>query len=460
MSGLLRRRVVVTGIGIVSPLGLNTRLNWECLLNGGSGLSNLSPEIVGTEDSGPNARLSSTVGGVVTNFDPKSIKGVDPKRMARFTQFAMHASYEALENAGLNPLEKGGGVYDPVRAGCSIGSGIGAFDDIVAAGETIRSRGPSKLSPFFIPSVLVNLAAGNVAIQHGLLGPNHSASTACATGVHAIGDAYRFIRDGDSDMMVCGATEASISRLAVAGFGRMKALSTQFGNSPKKSSRPFDAQRNGFVIAEGAAMLVLEEENMAKQRGAPILAYVSGYGMSGDGFHITSPSETGDGARRAMEAALWSGGLSANDIDYVNAHATSTPMGDRIEGLAMHELFKNRPASLNKPYVSSTKGHTGHLLGAAGAIEAAFSILALKESKLIPTRNLTHVEDDCMFESWEHVNVASSPSENEKVGGDGDDDDSFKAKDFKSKTGGAMAASMCNSFGFGGTNASIIFTSS
>ena len=275
------------------------------------------------------------------------------------------------------------------------------------------------------------MAAGHVAIQHGLRGPSHAASTACATGAHAIGDAYKLIRDGDADMMLAGATEGSINRLSVAGFCRLKALSTSFNGIPSEASRPFDSQRDGFVIGEGAAVLCLEEEGAARARGANILAYVRGVGLSCDASHITAPSSDGSGALRAMEAALRNGGMAAKDVDYVNAHATSTPLGDDIEGRAMESLFAGRTL------VSSTKGHTGHLLGAAGALEAALTVFALNSGLLPATRNL--LDPSQTYFNWKHV-----PRPLEEGGAH--------------KPAEAPKVALCNSFGFGGTNASLLFS--
>ncbi|CAM9687779.1 unnamed protein product [Laminaria digitata] len=311
------------------------------------------------------------------------------------------------------------------RAGVAIGSGIGSLEDTADAYRTLESRGYRRLTPHFIPRILINLAAGHVAIEHGLRGPNHAAATACATGAHAIGDAYRFIKYGDADVMVCGGSEGSIHEPALAGFARMNALSTRFNDDPERASRPFDKDRDGFVLAEGAAVLVLEEMEHARHRGANIIAEVRGYGVTGDAHHIAAPTEDGAGPGRAMLAAIEESGLAAESIGYVNAHATSTPLGDAAEGRAIDRVFRQRQSLL----VSSTKGATGHLLGAAGSLEAAFSILAIRDGVVPHTLNLATPEPACGF-----TFVKTRPMKRE------------------------LDAVISNSFGFGGTNVSLVFS--
>ncbi|MEO1039475.1 MAG: beta-ketoacyl-ACP synthase II [Pseudomonadota bacterium] len=426
---MTKRRVAVTGLGLVTPLGCGVSTVWRRLLAGESGLAHI--EHFQTDD------LSCRIGGVVPRVDGRNgggpdIEGAfDPdavmparerKRIDEFIVYAIAAADEALANSGWDA-----GDDDAVRerAGVLIGSGIGGLQTIYDASVTLHERGPRKLSPFVIPAMLINLASGQVSIRHGLKGPNHAVVTACSTGAHAIGDAARLIAYGDADMMLAGGAESAITRLGYGGFGASRALSTGFNDEPQRGSRPWDKDRDGFVMGEGAGCVVLEEYESAKARGANILAEVVGYGLSGDAFHITAPAEDGDGGFRSMSAALKSSGLSASDIDYVNAHGTSTPKGDEIELRAVERLFGDAVDGL---VMSSTKSAIGHLLGAAGAVEAIFSILAMRDGICPPTLNL----DNPSVQS--PINLA--PHEPVK-------------KEIK--------AVLSNSFGFGGTNASVIF---
>jgi 3-oxoacyl-[acyl-carrier-protein] synthase II len=356
----------------------------------------------------------------VKNFDPLSfLDKKEARRMGAFTHFALAASDEAVKNSGL--------VIDDSNAemvGTYISSGIGDFWAIEREHEKLLNSGPDRVSPFFIVSAIVNLAAGNVSIRHGAKGPNSATATACSAGAHAIGDSFRLIERGDADAMICGGAESAITPMSVAGFASMRALSTH-NSEPKKASRPFDAERDGFVIGEGAGIVILEELEFAKRRGANILAEIVGYGMSGDAFHVTMPDETGSGAIRVMERAIKDAGISPDQIGYVNAHGTSTPYNDKFETLAIKKVFGDRAYELP---VSSTKSMTGHALGAAGGIEAVFSILAMRENTLPPTINYEHPDPDCDLDY-----VPNEPR--------------HKTVDYV----------LSNSFGFGGTNACLIF---
>ncbi|KAJ2134962.1 Mitochondrial beta-keto-acyl synthase, partial [Coemansia sp. RSA 637] len=347
----------------------------------------------------------------------------DTSRMAPFTQFATCAAQQALDDAEWTKVSDA----QRERTGVCFGTGIGSLGDIEASHEQLRTGGARKVSPMFVPRILCNMAAGNISIRHGFCGPNHAVSTACTTGAHAIGDAMRFIQFGDADVMVAGAAEAPLLPLALAGFSKIKALALGFNDRPHAASRPFDRARAGFVIGEGAAALVLEELEHARSRGARIYAEICGYGLSGDAHHITAPPQDGAGAQRAMRRALQTASLRAADIDYVNAHATSTPLGDAIENRAIKAVFGSAASNLA---VSSTKSATGHLLGAAGAIEAVFSVLAVAHDIAPPTLNLDNVDADAGFD----LNyVPHTPQER------------------------PVRAAMTNSFGFGGTNASLVF---
>jgi len=414
------RRVVVTGLGMVTPLGVGQKVNWDRITKSESGLraiehfdvSDLPAKIAGVVPRGEGEGL----------FNPDSFSTAkDRRRMDEFIVYAMAAAIEAVEDSGWMPE----GEEDRERTGVMIGSGIGGLPSIAEGGHTIVAGGPRKISPFFIPASLINLASGHVSIKYGFKGPNHSVVTACATGSHAIGDAARIIQFGDAEVMVAGGAEAAVCRLGMAGFSAAKALSTGFNDTPSKGSRPWDKDRDGFVMGEGAGIVVLEEYEHAKARGAKIYAEVIGYGMSGDAYHITAPSSDGNGGFRAMKAALSRAGINVDDVDYVNAHGTSTPLGDEIELGAVKRLFGEHAYKLA---MSSTKSAIGHLLGAAGAVEAIYSVLAIQNSLLPPTLNLDNPSEGC------DINLVAHTAQERKV-----------------------KIALSNSFGFGGTNASLVF---
>jgi 3-oxoacyl-[acyl-carrier-protein] synthase II len=418
----IMRRVVVTGMGMVTPLGVGVRNNWEKLVAGRSGLgaiqnfdvSDLSCKIAGQIPRGDGAS------GL---FNPDDfVPPKEQKKMDDFILFAIAAAKEAVVDAEWTPSDE----ESRERTGVMIGSGIGGLPAIHDGAITLAERGPRRLSPFFIPMCLINEASGHVSINYGFKGPVHAVVTACATGAHAIGDAARMIALDDADVMVAGGAEAAVSRLGIGGFAAMRALSTNFNDTPQRGSRPYDKHRDGFVMGEGAGVVVLEELEHAKKRGAHIYAEVVGYGMSGDAYHLAAPAEDGNGAFRAMRMALKRAGLDASDIDYLNAHGTSTPLGDEIELGAVKRLFGTATETLS---VSSTKSSIGHLLGAAGAVEAIYSIKALQDQIVPPTLNLDNPSDNC-------AGIDLVP---------------HKAKERKVK------AALSNSFGFGGTNASLIF---
>ena len=415
----MKRRVVVTGMGLVTPLGVGVDHVWKRLIAGESGIqvithidvSDIPARVAGVVPRGTNAG----------EFNPDQfIEPKEQKKMDDFIHFAMGAADEAIKMSGF-PLET---EAQRTRAGVMIGSGIGGLPAIEETAKLMLEKGPRRVSPFFIPACLINLASGQVSIKHGLKGPNHSVVTACSTGAHAIGDAARMIERGDADVMVAGSAEATICRLGLAGFAAARALSTSYNDTPQKASRPWDQGRDGFVMGEGAGIVVLEEYEQAKKRGATIYAEFAGYGLSGDAYHITSPSEDGDGGYRSMKMALETAGMKPSDIGYINAHGTSTPKGDEIEAGAVRRLFDGVAVSM-----SSTKSAIGHLLGGAGSVEGIFAILAVRHSMLPPTLNL------------------ENPSESVA----GMDLVPLKAKQ---KT---ITAALSNSFGFGGTNASLIF---
>ncbi len=413
------RRVVITGIGLVSPLGNNVANSWEKLTKGESGLgkidlfdaSDVTCKIAGQVNCGEGDNEFN-----VNNFiDQKEQKKID-----RFIGFAVGAADEAVKDSGwvANSEE------DKFRTGVMIGSGIGGLPAIESTSISMENRGPKRISPFFIPASLINLASGHVSIKHGFMGPNHSVVTACATGSHAIGDSARIIAYGDADVMVCGGTEATICKVGVGGFAALRALSTNFNDDPTKGSRPWDKDRDGFVMGEGSGILVLEEYEHAKKRGAKIYGEVAGYGLSGDAYHITAPESEGRGAVRAMKMALNDAESNPEEVDYVNAHGTSTPLGDEIEVKGIKKVFKDHSYKLS---MSSTKSSIGHLLGAAGSVEAIFSTLAIRDNIAPPTLNLENPSDGC--------DIDLVPN---------------KAKE---KT---INTVMSNSFGFGGTNACLI----
>ena len=415
------RRVVVTGMGIACPLGIGVEHVWRRLINSESGITSIQ--------SFDTKELACKIAGQVpqgTRADNKLdisewIPVKDQKKMDRFIHLALVAGSEAVEDSGWIPETE----EDKCASGVMIGSGIGGLNTIADAALLIAQGKIRRISPFFIPSALINLASGHLSIKYGLKGPNHSAVTACATGVHAIGDAARLIMLGDADVMVAGGTEAAVCELGIAGFCASRALSTNFNDRPVVASRPWDKDRDGFVMGEGAGVVVLEEYEHAKKRGAKIYAEVAGYGMSGDAYHITAPAEGHDGAFRSMRAAMKNGGLGPSDIQYVNAHGTSTPLGDDLELEAVERLFGDAAKGLA---MSSTKSATGHLLGAAGAIEAIFSILAIRDRVAPPTLNLDDPSKASVIDR-----VAKFAQER------------------------PIRVALSNSFGFGGTNASVIF---
>jgi 3-oxoacyl-[acyl-carrier-protein] synthase II len=418
------RRVVVTGLGLVTPLGVGVKHNWERLINAESGIRAI--------DSFDVSDLPVKIAGQVVRGDPSQIAGAfDPNRylalkeqrkVDQFIIFALAAAREAVEDSGWIPTNEEAAE----RTGTMIGSGIGGLQGIADGAITLAQRGPRRLSPFFIPASLINLASGHISIQFGFKGPNHSVVTACSTGAHAIGDAARLIMLDDADVMIAGGTESAVTRLGIAGFAAARALSTSFNDRPTEASRPYDKARDGFVMGEGAGVLVLEELEHARRRGVRIYSEIVGYGLSGDAYHITAPAEDGNGGFRSMRAALKRAGFNPSDIDYINAHGTSTPLGDEIELNAVKRLFGPAIAGIS---MSSTKSAIGHLLGATGAVEAIYSILAINYSVVPPTLNLHDPEESCL----------------------GVDLVPLKAKERR------VRAALSNSFGFGGTNASLIF---
>jgi 3-oxoacyl-[acyl-carrier-protein] synthase II len=414
------RRVVVTGLGMVSPLATGVDETWNRLLEGQSGAG----RITRFDASDLPCQIACEVrrgDGSDATFNPE--QWMDAKEIRRYDDFiiyAMAAAKQAMKDSGLELKTED----ERYRSGVLIGSGIGGLSNIADTTLLMNEKGPRRISPFFIPGSLINLASGLVSIEFGLKGPNHAVVTACSTGSHAIGDAARIIAVGDADVMVAGGAESAICRIGIAGFIACKALSTKFNDAPEKGSRPYDKDRDGFVMGEGAGILVLEDLEHARARGARIYAEVIGYGMSGDAYHVTAPSSDGDGAFRCMVAALKRAGLQAHEIDYVNAHGTSTPLGDEIELRAVERLMGNRTAELT---MSSTKSSVGHLLGAAGAVEAIFSILAIRDNVAPPTINLDNPSVETMVDLVPH-----------------------KAKHKEINT------VLSNSFGFGGTNASLI----
>ncbi|MDZ4319724.1 MAG: beta-ketoacyl-ACP synthase II [Phenylobacterium sp.] len=428
MSTANTRRVVVTGLGLVTPLGSGVEVTWKAILAGKSGAGNIT-----TFDASTYAcnvacevpRVDGRGGGgadVEGSFDPDSVMSQkDQRRIDDFILYAIAAADEAVKDSGWAPQDNEGRE----RTGVIIGSGIGGLATIEKTSIELHEKGPRRVSPFFIPSALINLASGQVSIRHGFKGPNHSVVTACATGAHAVGDAARMIKYGDADVMVAGGAEAAICPVGIAGFIACRAMSTGFNDDPTKASRPYDKDRDGFVMGEGAGVLVLEEYEHAKARGAKIYAEVAGYGLAGDAYHITAPAEDGDGGFRAMQAAIKDAGISPSDIDYINAHATSTPLGDEIELGAVERMLGN---AASKVTMSSTKSATGHLLGAAGAIEAAFTCLAIRDQIAPPTINL----DNPSVET--PIDLAANKAQPREI-----------------------KVALSNSFGFGGTNASVVF---
>jgi 3-oxoacyl-[acyl-carrier-protein] synthase II len=408
------RRVVVTGMGLLCGVGNTASQVWESLLAGKSGMA----EITAFDLTGHSVRFAAEV----KDFDPHIfVDKKEARKMGRFIHFALAAAQEAMQHSGLQVTPE---IAESV--GVHIGSGIGGFDVIEREHAAMLAGGPRKISPFFIPATIINLAAGHVSIKYGAKGPNEATATACTSSAHSIGDAFRTIQRGDADAMIAGGAEAAITPLSVGGFAAMKALSTR-NDDPTHACRPFDKDRNGFVCGEGAGILILEELEFAQARGANILAEILGYGMSGDAYHMTGMAPEGDGCRRAMNAALRVAGISPDKIDYVNAHATSTQLGDALESQAIENVFGNRALN-HELLVSSTKSMTGHLLGGAGGLEAGITVLALLNQIVPPTMNLDNVDPAC------RLNYVPNKPQAAKV-------------DY----------ALSNSFGFGGTNGSLVF---
>jgi len=418
----MMRRVVVTGLGMLTPLACGVEPTWQRLLAGDSGIgrvenfdvSDLPCQIAGQIPRGDGSNGT---------FNPDDwMEPKEQRKVDNFILYAMGAAKQALDDADWHPRD----YEEQITTGVLIGSGIGGIEGIAETALLLRDRGPRRVSPFFIPGRIINLASGYVSIAHSLKGPNHAVVTACSTGAHAIGDAGRLIALGDADVMVAGGAESPVSRIALAGFAACRALSTGYNETPQRASRPYDRDRDGFVMGEGAGAVVLEEYEHAKHRGVRIYAELIGYGLSGDAFHITAPAEDGDGALRCMQAALRRAGISPGEIDYINAHGTSTPLGDEIELKAVERLVGNAAGHIT---MSSTKSSIGHLLGAAGAVEAIFCLLAIRDQVVPPTINLDNPSVNTVIDLVPHkprkrsVNVALS-----------------------------------NSFGFGGTNASVVFS--
>jgi len=440
------RRVVVTGLGIVSPIGTGIPHFWEKLLKGESGVQSLKaaaeaqPARWDKSEVDRILSLPSTIAANVTlinegtsglAFNPNQfLSNKEQQDISLPIKFGMSAAELALKDANWNPSN----LTEKERTGVAVGSGIGCLSEIINTSRSFDSQGYRKVNPFFVPKILINMTAGHISIKHGFYGPNHSVSTACATGAHAIGDAYRMILADDADVMIAGGTESSIDSMTLAGFAKMRALATKYNDDPTKASRPFDMARNGFVLGEGAGIVILEELEHARKRGAKIYAEISGYGLSGDGYHITSPSAEGRGAilsmKRALKASFSNKTFDPSQIDYINAHATSTPIGDETELKAIAAVFGS---SNRKPIaVSSIKGSIGHLLGAAGAVEAIATILAVHHDVIPPTINL---QNPVTIEAGYVIDHVANKCREQKVN-----------------------AALTNSFGFGGTNTSLLFT--
>ena len=420
------RRVVVTGLGLLTPLGIGVELNWKRLISGSVGINKINDFEV--------SDLPCKIAGQIPSKNDDNEGGLDLdnwiepreyKRIDRFIAYGIISAVQAVEDSGWTPKTEN----EKQRTGVILGSGIGGLETIAKTTELLNSKGPRKVSPFFIPSALINLLSGQVSIRYGFKGPNHSVVTACSTGAHAIGDAARIIRYGDADVMVAGGAEAACCRIGMAGFAAARALSTNFNNDPVSSSRPWDQDRDGFVMGEGSGVIILEEREHAIARGAKIYAEIKGYGLSGDAHHITAPAENGDGGFRAMQTALKDANINSSDIDYINAHGTSTPLGDVIELKAIGRLLNHK---IENTSVSSTKSATGHLLGAAGAIEAIYSILSIKNQIVPPTNNLITPDKEAL--GFDLVPIKSKKRNVKNV--------------------------LSNSFGFGGTNASLVISCS
>lgn len=408
----MSRRVVITGVGMISPLGIGTAQNWKSLIEGRSGIGRITR--FDTTD------YPSTIAGEVKNFQPADyIPKKDIKKMDLFIQYAIAASDFAVQDSGLKIDSS-----NATRVGTYIGSGIGGFGVIEATHKALLEGGPRKVSPFFIPASIVNLASGWVSIRHGAKGPNSATCTACTTSAHAIGDAYKIIERGDADVMIAGGTEGCITPLGIGGFCAMRALSTR-NDEPERASRPFDKERDGFVMGEGAGILIIESLDSAQKRNARIYAEIVGYGMSSDAFHITAPSEDGDGAIRVMQVTMQDAGVTPREVNYINAHGTSTPFNDKAETMAIKRVFGDHAKKLA---ISSTKSMTGHLLGAAGGLEGAIMALAIQNQIAPPTINLDYPDPEC---DLDYVPHRSRPME--------------------------IRYALSNSFGFGGTNGALLF---
>jgi 3-oxoacyl-[acyl-carrier-protein] synthase II len=419
------RRVVVTGMGLTTPLGNGVDVNWKRLTSGVVGIN----KIENFDVSDLPCKIAGQVPKIIN--DPEGGLDIDNwiepreyKRIDRFISYGIISAVQAVEHSGWKPKSEN----EKNRTGVILGSGIGGLETIANTTRLLDTKGPRKISPFFIPSALINLLSGQVSIRYGFKGPNHSVVTACSTGAHAIGDASRIIRYGDADVMIAGGAEAACCRIGMAGFAAARALSTNFNDQPSSSSRPWDQERDGFVMGEGAGVLVLEEREHAIARGANIYAEIKGYGMSGDAHHITAPAENGDGGFRAMRSALSDANINNSEIDYINAHGTSTPLGDMIELKAIGRLLGD---NVSKVSISSTKSATGHLLGAAGAIEAIFSILSIVNQIVPPTNNLINPDEQSVGFDLVPINAKERTIRNV----------------------------LSNSFGFGGTNASLLLGS-
>ncbi len=416
------RRVVVTGMGLVTPLGVGIEKNWDAIINSRSGIRKVTRFPVDDMASQIAGLVPYKSEGFPDGFDPdEAMPPKDHKKVDLFILYGMKAADDAVKDSGWVPQTQ----EDFERTGVMIGSGIGGLQSVYETSETLFTKGPRRASPFSVPAMLINLASGHISIKHGFKGPNHAVVTACSSGAHAIGDAARLIMWGDADVMVAGGAEAGVNRLGMSSFAACRALSTSYNDQPELASRPFDEGRDGFVIAEGSGVVILEELEHAKARGAKIYAEIVGYGLSGDAYHMTSPAEDGDGAFRAMRAALNRAGIAPDQVDYINAHGTSTPMGDGIECTAVKRLFG---AALESAAMSSTKSAIGHLLGAAGAVEAIYSIQAINTGILPPTINLETISEAC-----QGINLVPKVAQEKKV-----------------------TYALSNSFGFGGTNASLV----
>jgi len=415
------RRVVVTGMGLVSPLGCGVSHNWNLLINSKSGIDRIQSFDVSDLRCKIAGQIPLGIGEGDLNIE-KHVDAKDQRKMGLFIIYALAAAAEAVKDSEWMPTDP----YELERTGVTVGSGIGGLEGIYQTSITLFEKGPKRVTPFFIPSCLINLASGQISIKYGFRGPNHAVVTACASGAHAIGDAARFIQFDNADVMIAGGTESTVCRIGIAGFAAARALSTSFNETPEKASRPWDKERDGFVMGEGSGILVLEELEHAKKRNAKIYGEIIGYGVSGDAHHMTAPAEDGRGAYLSMKSAFKSAKINPDEVGYINAHGTSTPLGDEIELNAVKKLLKDNVKNIS---MSSTKSSIGHLLGAAGSVEAIYSLLAIKENILPPTLNLENPSEGC------NLDLVPNTS---------------KEKQLK--------IALSNSFGFGGTNASLIFS--